>query len=46
MPNKGPAQKIKGGGAGGEGGRLQWTEGGKCEDWSEIFFAVNGSSKK
>ena len=45
MPNKGPAQKIKGGGAGGGGG-LQWTEGGKCEDWSEILFAVNDSNKK
>ena len=46
MPNKGPAQKIKGGGAEGGGGRLQWTEGGKCEDWSEILFAVNESNKK
>ena len=44
MLNKGPAKKIKGGG--GWGGGLQWTEGGKCEDWSEILFAINDSNKK
>lgn len=42
MLNKGPAKKIKGGGGGG----LQWTEGGKCEDWSEILFAINERNKK
>lgn len=44
MPNKSPAKKIKGGGWG--GGGVQRTEGGKCEDWSEILFAVNESNKK
>lgn len=43
MPNKSPAKKIKGGGV---GGGVQRTEGGKCEDWSEILFAVNESNKK
>lgn len=44
MLNKGPAKKIKGDKGG--GGGLQWTEGGKCEDWSEILFAINESNKK
>ena len=44
MLNKDPAKKIKGDKGG--GGGLQWTEGGKCEDWSEILFAINESNKK
>lgn len=42
MLNKGPAKKIKGDKGGGNWG----TEGGKCEDWSEILFAINESNKK